>query len=150
MLRTPLIAFALLAFAPTASAQDAGSAACLPRVVDGWLRPPPMPMPMLAGFARIENPCAAPVRVVGASGEGFGGVEIHETTIVDGVSRMRAVPSLAIAARGEAVLEPGGLHLMLMQPASPPVPGDRMVLRFTLADGRSIDGDFEVRAPRNR
>lgn len=148
-LRTLPLALLLLALAPSASAQDA-AAGCAPRVVDGWLRPPPVPMPMLAGFARIENPCATAVQVVAASGAGFGSVEIHETTLVDGVSRMRAVPSLAIAAGGEAVLKPGGLHLMLMRPVATPVAGERAVLRFRLADGRSIEGTFEVRSPRAR
>lgn len=145
MLRSLPFALALFALAPPALAQDA-AAGCLPRVVDGWVRPPPMPMPMLAGFARIENPCATPVVVVAASGSGFGSVEIHESTIVNGVSRMRAVPSLAIAAGGEAMLKPGGLHLMLMRPEATPVAGDRVVLRFTLADGRSVEGNFDVRA----
>ncbi|MBB1472413.1 copper chaperone PCu(A)C [Luteimonas sp. MC1782] len=149
MLRSLPLALALLALAPSAAAQDA-AAGCLPRVVDGWLRPPPVPMPMLAGFARIVNPCATAVQVVAASGAGFGRVEIHETTLADGVSRMRAVPSLAIAAGGEAVLEPGGLHLMLMRPVATPVAGQRAVLRFVLADGRTIEGAFEVRSPRAR
>ena len=57
-----------------------------------------------------------PVTIVGASSPAFGEVSLHETRIVDGVSRMRALPELRIAPGDSAVLKPGGMHLMLMQP----------------------------------
>lgn len=147
-------AAALLGLAATASSASdiaaTADATCAPRVVDGWLRAPPMPMPMMAGFGRIENACAEPVAITAARSDAFGSVELHETTVVDGVSRMREVAGLPVAAGGEAVLQPGGLHLMLMQPASPLAEGDVARVEFTLADGRSIAADFEVRAANAR
>lgn len=151
-----MLSLALLCAATTASAVDEGrggapaDAACPPRVVDGWLRPPPMPMPMMAGFARIENPCAGDVTVTGARSDAFERVELHETRVVDGVSRMRAVLELPVAAGSEAVLRPGGLHLMLMRPASPLAAGDTVRVELELGDGRHIGADFEVRAPGSR
>lgn len=131
-----------------AQAGDAiAPAACAPRIVDGWLRSPPMPMPMLAGFARIENPCDGDVAVTGAESGAFARVDLHETTVVDGVSRMRPVARLAVPAGGEAVLQPGGLHLMLMQPATPLAEGDVARVELLLGDGRRIGADFSVRAP---
>ena len=52
---------------------------------------------MLAGFVRIANPCRALVVIEGAASPAFGDVSLHETTLVDGVSRMRPVPALRIA-----------------------------------------------------
>lgn len=124
--------------------------ACAPRVVDGWLRAPPVPMPMMGGFARIENPCAGDAAIVGARSEAFGSVELHETRVVDGVSRMREVPSLAVPAGVAVELRPGGLHLMLMQPVEPLDAGDLARIEFVLADGRSFSADFEVRAAAGR
>ena len=152
------LAAVLLCLAPACvSASDAATAtvadvdaACAPRVVEGWVRPPPMPMPMMAGFARIENPCDGAVAVTGASSAAFGSVELHETTVVDGVSRMREVAELPVAAGGEAVLRPGGLHLMLMRPVSPLAAGELVRIDFSLADGRSVGADFEVRAANAR
>lgn len=147
-------AVALLSLAASTSfASDTAVSAdgsCAPRVVDGWLRAPPMPMPMMAGFGRIENACTGEVVVTAARSDVFGSVELHETTVVDGVSRMREVAGLPVAAGGEAVLQPGGLHLMLMQPVSPLAEGDIARVEFTLADGRSIAADFEVRAANAR
>ena len=121
------------------------AAECLPVVRDGWVRLPPAPMPMMAGFARIENACKAPAEVVGASSPSFGAVELHETRVVDGVSRMRHVPRLRIDGNGVAILRPGGLHLMLMDPTSALKPGSHVAIDFTLKDGRHVLGDFEVR-----
>ncbi|MGH8081184.1 MAG: copper chaperone PCu(A)C [Lysobacter sp.] len=118
---------------------------CLAQVREGWVRLPPMQMPMMAGFGRIENRCAGPVVIVGAKSAAFGDVSLHETRIVDGISKMRALPELRIAPDGAAVLKPGGMHLMLMQPHAPLKEGSRVAVEFQLKDGGSLLGEFEVR-----
>ena len=122
---------------------------CTVQVKDGWVRLLPVDMPMLAGFGRIENTCATPVTIVGASSPSFAEVSIHESRIVDGVSRMRAVPELRIAPAGSAVLKPGGLHLMLMSPTAKLKPGSRVVVEFKLKDGGVLRGELEARKPSN-
>jgi copper(I)-binding protein len=72
---------------------------------------------------------------------------LHETRIVDGVSRMRTLPELRIVPDGAAVLKPGGMHLMLMQPHAPLKEGSRVVVEFTLKDGGVLRGELEVRKP---
>jgi copper(I)-binding protein len=133
-------ALAVAALAP-ACARD-----CVPRVQEGWVRLLPGGMPMHAGFARIDNACPTPVTITGASSPAYGSVELHETRTVDGISRMRAVPELRIAPDGAAVLKPGGLHLMLMQPRAPLKPGSRVAIEFQLKDGGVLRGEFDVRA----
>ena len=120
---------------------------CEAVVADGWVRLPPMAMPMMAGFARIENDCAEPLVITGASSPAFAEVALHRSSIVDGISRMRAVPELHIAAEDTAVLEPGGLHLMLMQPREPLQAGSSVTVEFALEGGGVMRGEFEVRAP---
>ncbi len=100
---------------------------------------------MLAGFGRIENDCAKPLSVVGASSPAFEDVSLHETSIADGISRMRAVPELRIAPGSSAVLEPGGMHLMLVQPRAPLEAGSMVEIDFALKDGGVLRGEFEVR-----
>ena len=142
-MRIPAILLsALFALPATVLAGD-----CLPVVEAGWVRQPPMPMPMMGGFATVRNPCEAPVRVVGASSPSFGSVELHETTRVDGVSRMRHLHALDVPAGGSVKLAPGGLHLMLMQPVAPLERGASVPVELELADGRRLRVDFEVRAP---
>lgn len=130
------------------SAPAAGARAdeCVPLVEAGWIRQPPMTMPMMAGFATIRNPCATAVAIVAASSPEFGSVELHETTRVEGVSRMRHVESLDVPAGGSVTLAPGGLHLMLMRPRATPSLGDSLQIELHLTDGRRLQADFQVRA----
>ena len=120
---------------------------CAPQVKDGWIRLMPGGMPMQAGFGRIDNACAMPATIVSASSPAYASVELHESKRVDGVHRMREVPELRIAPDGAAVLQPGGLHLMLIKPNATLKPGSRVAIEFVLKDGRKLLGEFEVRKP---
>jgi len=128
------------------AAGSAWAADCVPTVRDGWIRVPPGGMQMmLAGFGRIENRCSATAVIVGARSDAFADVSLHRTSLVDGISRMRAVPELPVAPKGAALFEPGALHLMLMQPGKPLKPGDHVAIEFRLRNGGRFHGDFVVR-----
>jgi periplasmic copper chaperone A len=53
-------------------------------------------------------------RLVAASTDVAAGVEIHQTTTEDGVMSMQRIDGLDLPAGESLVLEPGGLHLMLL------------------------------------
>jgi copper(I)-binding protein len=136
-------AFSLcLAFVLPACARE-----CAPQVRDGWIRLTPARMPMMAGFGRIENRCPKPLTIVAVSSPAFGDASLHETRIVEGVSRMRELPELRIAPDAAAVMKPGGMHLMLMDPRAPLKEGSRVVVEFGLKDGGVLRGELEVRRP---
>ncbi len=79
------------------------------------------PMPrMKAGYMTLTNNTDDAISITRVSSPQFGRAEIHETVIEDDVSRMRPVGDLTIAAGGSVQLEPGGKHLMLMQPVDSP------------------------------
>lgn len=143
-IRTHIAALALVAGSLVVAA-PVRAGECLPSVREGWVRMPPSTMPMMAGFGTIENRCAEPVIVVGVSSPAFADVSLHETRIVDGVSRMRALPELRIAPGNAATLKPGGMHLMLMQPRAALKPGSKVVVEFALKDGKKLLGEFVVR-----
>lgn len=132
----------LCAFATSAVAAEP---ACV-SLREGWVRLPPGAMPMAAGYGQIRNDCGKAVAVVAAGSKAFGDVSLHETTLVDGVSRMRAVERLPIAAGTTVTLKPGGLHLMLMQPEVALKEGAQLPLRLSLEDGRKVDGTLQVRS----
>lgn len=136
------IALLLLSLSLPACARD-----CSPQVKDGWIRLVPGGMPMHAGFGRIDNACPMPATIVSASSPAYGSVELHESKMVDGINRMRELSELRINPEGSAVLKPGGMHLMLMQPKAPLKEGSRVAVEFRLKDGRSLLGEFEVRKP---
>lgn len=132
------VAFAVAAPAVTA-------AGCLPKVEAAWIRVPPAGLPMMAGYARISNPCKDPLAIVAASSAAFAETSLHETRVEGGISRMRATPVLRLAPGGSATLAPGGFHLMLMRPVKPLHAGERVVIEFTLEDGRRFSAPFDAR-----
>ena len=137
----------ILAVLLAAGVLPASARECVPSMKEGWVRLPPSTMPMMAGFGRITNPCPAPMVIVSASSPAFGDVSLHETRNVDGVNRMRELPQLRIAPDGNAILKPGGMHLMLMQPRAPLKEGSKVVVNFKLQDGREILSELVVRKP---
>ena len=121
---------------------------CAPVVEGGWIRNPPADLPMLAGYARIVNACDGEAIITGATSPAFSSASLHATIVEDGISKMRETKALHVAAGETAVLEPGGMHLMLMQPKRRLRQGEEVEIRFELADGRSLRGQFEVKGPR--
>ncbi|MEX3558420.1 copper chaperone PCu(A)C [Corynebacterium sp. LK2522] len=70
--------------------------------------------------------------------------QLHET--VDGQMSEMTEP-LTIPAGGEATLEPGGDHLMLMGVKEPVMAGESVTITLHLTDGKTIDlGEVPVRS----
>jgi copper(I)-binding protein len=115
-------------------------------IADAWIPQAPPGASMFAGYVTLKNSGADSVRIESATSPAFGDVSIHETTLVDGVSRMRDLEHVDIAPGGQVRFEPGGRHLMLMQPKSAIEPGARIEVAFVLVDGRRVAATFVVRA----
>jgi copper(I)-binding protein len=76
------------------------------------------PMPgrqMSAGYFVLTNNTDEAIVIDAVTSPQFGAVEIHETTLEDGISRMRRIEELVVPAHGSVTLERGGKHLMLMR-----------------------------------
>ncbi|WP_331716790.1 copper chaperone PCu(A)C [Stenotrophomonas sp. MMGLT7] len=128
--------------APALCASSVGPAGCL-RLEAGWARAMPA-MSMAAGYGVLRNRCRYPVVVVAARSPDFGEVTLHESTQKDGISRMREIGRLPLAAGGEAVFRPGGLHLMLMRATGGLTEGARLRLSFELEDGSQAPAELRV------
>ena len=110
------------------------ASACLV-LEQGWVRAPMAGRAMTAGYGQLHNRCAHAVSLVGLHSAQARHVELHRTEITDGISRMRPVPGLQLAAGQHVSLEPGGLHLMLhgLQPGV--VPGSQLELEIDDGNG---------------
>jgi len=96
------------------------------------------PMPgneMSAGFLVLTNNTATPLSITRVSSPQYASVEIHETTITDGIARMRRLDQLVVPAHGSTTLERGGKHLMLMRPVDP---GNTVTLQFYDGDALQL------------
>ena len=135
-----------------ASAAVAAASDCRPEIVNAWIRAVPPGATTLAGYANVRNSCRKQAVLVAVSGVDFGMATLHETRIESGISKMQHMDALTIPAGVTAKLEPGGQHLMLMQPRRELREGDRTRLTFRLDDGSKVTADFTVRrqAPKHQ
>ena len=79
----------------------------------------PMARPVIEGrpgvvYMAIANDGDQDERLLGARSPAFEAVEMHESYEEDGVVKMRPVETLEIPAGDTALLEPGGVHMMLL------------------------------------
>ena len=107
-------------------------------VSDAWIREPPPGSTVLAGYLTIHNHDSSPITISGVSGEAFSSIEIHRIVNEDGMSRMQRADALEIPAGDRFVLEPGGYHLMLFNPARQLQAGDRVELILTVQDAAGL------------
>ncbi len=114
-------------------------------VVDPYARAVPSVVPNSAAFMVLNNAGAAERKLVGARSDAAATVELHTHINDDGVMRMRQVEDIAIPAGGETVLQPGGLHLMLIGLHQPLQPGDSLTLELEFDDGSTRSLTVPVR-----
>jgi copper(I)-binding protein len=74
-------------------------------------------MTMSAGYMALTNNSKEPVRITGISSPHYVSIELHETSIEDGIAKMRPVNELVIEAGETARLQRGGMHMMMNGPA---------------------------------
>lgn len=98
-------------------------------------------------FMVIRNGGDKDVRVVKAENPASRVTELHTHINDAGVMRMRPVPAIDIKAHGEAVLKPGGMHVMLIDLKGPLAEGDTVPITLTFDDGSSKKVDARVVRP---
>ncbi|UCC56585.1 MAG: copper chaperone PCu(A)C [Gammaproteobacteria bacterium] len=81
-----------------------------------WVREAPPTSRVLAGYMTILNTGDEPAVITGIVSPDFDRTELHRTRIEDGIATMVAVETIKVPPGGKALLEPGGLHLMLFDP----------------------------------
>ena len=136
-----LIFFAALALmlAACASAGDQDL-----QVTDVWARPG-LADGNSAIFFVIENP-GADDTLLAASSDVAAAVELHKTSMHDGVMKMEHQLSVPVP-KGETVFKPGDLHVMLIGLNKDLVVGDEfgLTLTFSLAGEKTLN--VPVREP---
>ncbi len=123
----------------------AGIAAAQTTVTDPWLRATVAQQKASGMFAVITS--AQGGKLVAASSPVAGLVEIHTMAMEAGVMRMRELAGGLPLAAGQAVkLEPGGVHLMLMDLKQQLVAGQTVPLTLVIEgpDGKRQDVALEV------
>lgn len=140
------IVLALGACAPAPQSTDtAETAPAGVEIVDAWASPTPNGVTVSAGYMIIRNGGGEADRLVSAESARAGRVEVHEMVMDGDVMRMRPVEALTIAAGGEAVLAPGGQHLMFYEVATPFAEGEDVPVRLQFEHAGAVDVSLPVR-----
>jgi hypothetical protein len=94
---------------------------------------------MTAAFMTITNGSDSEVVLTGASTPDSPEVQLHEMVMENGEMVMQEKKGgITIPAGGDAVLEPGGDHIMFMDVTSPIEPGDTVPVTLTFSDGSTL------------
>ncbi|MGD8593991.1 MAG: copper chaperone PCu(A)C [Gammaproteobacteria bacterium] len=107
-------------------------------VMDPWVREAPPNAKMLAGYFTIMNHSGKSAEIVGASSDKFEKVELHKSVQEGGVAKMVAQPSVEVGKHATVKFQPGGLHLMLINPKAPLKAGDKVDITLKLKKGEDL------------
>ena len=125
----------------TSSSGAVGSTADEVTIADTWIRATDgtEDPTMTAAFGVLTNHTDQARIVVSATNSASDHTELHEMAMEGGAMVMRPVAGgIAIPADGATTLEPGGLHVMVLNLTAPIKPGDEVNVVLTLDDGSSV------------
>ncbi len=138
---------ATLLISAVASPAALAAAADAVTVVDPYVRQVPPGARATAAFMVLRNTGDKDVKLVKATNTASNITELHTHINEGGVMKMRPVPAIQIKAGGETVLEPGGLHVMLIDMKKPMKEGDKVALTLGFDDGSTKEIEVPVRRP---
>jgi periplasmic copper chaperone A len=115
-------------------------------ISQGWSRATPGGAKIGGGYLTVENKGTAPDRLIHASGDVAGKIEVHEMAMKNGVMTMRPLDNGLTIEPGKTVkLAPGGFHLMMFDLKNPLKQGDKVpvTLEFEKAGKVTLSLDVE-------
>ncbi|MGQ0800804.1 MAG: copper chaperone PCu(A)C [Pseudomarimonas sp.] len=112
---------------------------------EGWIRAAPPGAKAMAGYVILGNTAKQPLKLVEASSAAFEAIVFHESYEEDGMSRMRAMPSITVPAEGNLPLAPGGVHMMLLRPRRAIAEGATIIIDLVTEEGDPLPVVMKVR-----
>jgi len=111
------------------------------------MRPSDVPGGTSAVYMTLRNTGSVDDRLLGAWSDAAETTEVHRTTVDGGVMRMRPAGPLDLPVGGALTLEPGGLHVMLINLRRDLVVGEWLTVTLQMEQAGDVVVDAEVRAP---
>jgi copper(I)-binding protein len=160
------LSLALVMLVAAACSSGSGGATGGISVTDAWVRVTTPDQPA-AGYLTITNASADADALTNVSSPAFGSVQLHETVMMSaepaesadamgssepmasmepaasdgamgGMMGMQPVTEIPVPANGSVSLEPGGFHIMLMEPTGTLAVGDSVELTLTFRNADPI------------
>ncbi len=135
----------VLLFSLFSGALMAATAADSIVVVDPYVRAVPPGQTISAAFMQLKNTSDQKHAIVNAKSTIAKVVELHTHTHENGMMKMRQVEKMEIPANGETILQPGGLHIMLIDLHDALKLDQKVALTLEFEDGSTKDIEAPVR-----
>lgn len=142
---TTLLRSLFAALALASSLAGAGEATNI-AIGGAYVRLPPPGQSISAAYLSIDNSGEA-CKLIKADSPVASNVELHNHTHDGGVMRMRRVDAIEVPAKGKALLQPGGYHIMLIGLKAPLQDGQQVPLTLTFDNGSSKTISAPVQRP---
>ncbi|HUQ11147.1 MAG TPA: TonB-dependent receptor [Steroidobacteraceae bacterium] len=104
-----------------------------------WSRPTAAGIPMGVAYLSLENRGTAEDVLLRASSPAAARVELHQTLLTEGIARMRPLEQVVLPPGRIVKIEPGAVHMMLVQLKHPLEAGTQVPLTLEFRDAGRID-----------
>ena len=115
-------------------------------IEDAWARPTKAGM-MSAAYFTMHNVGSVPDSLVQVSSNASKDVQIHLSYMNDEIMMMEEQPFVAIQASEHIPFQPGGYHIMIIQPTKDMEEGDSISLLLYFKSGMIIEERIQVGNP---
>lgn len=137
-----LLMVCILASAASTTAARCGQTI---EIKHAWSRATPKGSPIAAGYLTIENQGGEPDRLLGARSDIARKVELHTTSVQNGVTSMKPVDDgLPIPANGSVTLRPGGNHMMFIGLSAPLAEGKQVAIELIFEKAGTMAVDMDI------
>jgi copper(I)-binding protein len=112
---------------------------------NAWVPWAPPTIKVHAAYLTIVNRSDTDQLIVGVESPDYERAELHSSSIKDGRNEMRPLDRIAVPANQRIAFEPGGMHLMLIDPKRAYAVNDRIRFVLRLQDGERVEASAVVR-----
>ena len=124
MIKKPLLLLGLLFLIPNTAISEIV-------VKNAWVRAAPAGSKTMAAYMLIDNQGSQRMSSSKIIANGFEKTELHRSIIDDNITKMKKLENISINGSESLILEPGGLHLMLINPEKVPIKNSKIeILMF--------------------
>lgn len=141
----------ILMFGTMTTAVDASDTATpFVEVTHLYVNATPPTLKSTAAYMTLTNHTEEVLTFTGATSPAAERVELHQSSITNGMMKMRPVATLEIPPGGEVKLSPGGLHLMLRQLKRSLQPGEHVPITLLFFRERQLTVHAQIRDIRDQ
>jgi copper(I)-binding protein len=116
-------------------------------IADPWSRATPKGSSVAAGYMKIKNSGSTSDRLISGSSDVGSRFEIHETTMENGVAKMRPIKGGLEIKPGDTVeLKPGSFHVMFVGLKKPLTAGSHINATLVFEKAGKVNVEYDVRA----